>query len=104
MSPKCVICEARRAVPRTGPYCWLCYVRFVVDCDVLLAPSPDNPFMIERERRIQRMTCRAEQRLPLLEDVSDSAGAYAESVYIPARSASDGSYGSEPFARSPDWH
>jgi hypothetical protein len=55
-------CRSRRK------YCRSCYERFIQGNGKVEIP-PDHPWLIERAARVERMRRRAEQGLPIFEDV-----------------------------------
>jgi hypothetical protein len=68
MRPACKLCGKRPSLRRLVRYCLICHDRSIRGCREY--PLPDgHPFTEERRQRVERMRQRAQQRLPIFEEV-----------------------------------
>jgi hypothetical protein len=70
----CKHCGSPRTSRRAkSKYCWKCYAHLYADEARLGRLPAYHPFVGERRARVQRMSARAEKRLPLFEKSSGRA-------------------------------
>jgi hypothetical protein len=68
MARRCVLCRQNPAQFSRRKYCAECYERFILGNGRVDVPE-DHPWAIERRARVERMRRRAEQGLPIFEEV-----------------------------------